>query len=118
MQPVKVDMVQIQSPQVVTPPSQPIPVVPVLSKEKQDEYRGRLSKYYNDVLPKGGMQSSEGIGGPTMKTRKFAAIYTGVADTKLMTEQHWEDLFGFLDANAANPKFLVDYINKTLGVEK
>ncbi len=92
------------------------PVVSVLPKEKQDEYRTRLSKYYNDILPRGGMQSSEGVGGPTMKVRKFAAIHTGVADTKQMTEQHWEDLFSFLDANAANPKFLVEYINKTLGV--
>lgn len=91
-------------------------LVPVLSKEKQDEYRTRLSKYYNDILPRGGMQSSENIGGPTMKTRKFAAIHTGVADTKQMTEQHWEDLFEFLDANAGNPKFLVDYINRALDV--
>ena len=102
MQPVKVDMVPA--------------VVPALPKEKQEEYRTRLSKYYNDILPKGGMSSSEGIGGPTMKTRKFAAIHTGVADTKLMTEQHWNDLFEFLDANATNPKFLVEYINKALGV--
>jgi hypothetical protein len=94
----------------------PVLAVPVLSKEKQDEYRARLSKYYNDVLPRGGMQSSENIGGPTMKTRKFAAIHTGVADTKQMTEQHWEDLFEFLDSHASNPKFLVEYINKVLGV--
>ena len=80
---------------VAAPTQVPIPSVPVLSKEKQDEYRTRLSKYYNDILPRGGMQSSENIGGPTMKTRKFAAIHTGVADTKQMTEQHWEDLFEF-----------------------
>src|SRR6202030_975442 len=98
------------------PTQVPIPAVPVLPKEKQDEYRARLSKYYNDVLPRGGMQSSENIGGPTMKTRKFAAIHTGVADTKQMTEQHWEDLFEFLDSHASNPKFLVEYINKALGV--
>jgi hypothetical protein len=99
------------------PPVQvnPTPSI-VLSKEKQDEYRTRLSKYYNDILPRGGMQSSESIGGPTMKTRKFAAIHTGVADTKQMTEQHWEDLFEFLDSHASNPKFLVEYINKALGV--
>lgn len=94
----------------------PQPAVSILSKEKQDEYRTRLSKYYNDILPRGGMQSSESIGGPTMKTRKFAAIHTGVADTKQMTEQHWEDLFEFLDSHASNPKFLVEYINKALGV--
>jgi hypothetical protein len=94
-----------------TPPS-----ISAISKEKQDEYRARLSKYYNDILPRGGMQSSESIGGPTMKTRKFAAIHTGVADTKQMTEQHWEDLFEFLDSHASDPKFLVNYINKALGV--
>ena len=90
--------------------------VAILPKEKQEEYRTRLSKYYNDILPRGGMQSSESIGGPTMKTRRFAAIHTGVADTKQMTEQHWEDLFEFLDSHASNPKFLVEYINKALGV--
>jgi len=101
---------------VAAPTQVPTPAVPVLSKEKQDEYRARLSKYYNDILPRGGMQSSENIGGPTMKTRKFAAIHTGVADTKQMTEQHWEDLFEFLDSHASNPKFLVEYINRALGV--
>ena len=99
----------------VPPQANPIPSV-VLPKEKQEEYRTRLSKYYNDILPRGGMQSSESIGGPTMKTRKFAAIHTGVADTKQMTEQHWEDLFEFLDSHASDPKFLVNYINKALGV--
>jgi len=100
----------------VAPTSVPPPATMSISKEKQEEYRSRMSKYYNDILPRGGMQSSENIGGPTMKTRKFAAIHTGVADTKQMTEQHWEDFFEFLDANASNPKFLVDYINKALGV--
>jgi hypothetical protein len=94
----------------------PTPPISVISKEKQEEYRTRLSKYYNDILPRGGMQSSESIGGPTMKTRRFAAIHTGVADTKQMTEQHWEDLFEFLDSHANDPKFLVNYINKALGV--
>lgn len=89
---------------------------PVISKEKQEEYRVRLSKYYNDILPKGGMQSSLNVGGPTMKTRKFAHTYAGVSSTKEMTEEHWEDLFEFLDSNANNPKFLVDYIDKALGV--
>lgn len=97
-------------------PPQANPAPSAISKEKQEEYRTRLSKYYNDILPRGGMQSSESIGGPTMKTRKFAAIHTGVADTKQMTEQHWEDLFEFLDSHASNPKFLVEYINKALGV--
>jgi hypothetical protein len=100
----------------VAEPMQANPAPSAISKEKQEEYRTRLSKYYNDILPRGGMQSSESIGGPTMKTRKFAAIHTGVADTKQMTEQHWEDLFEFLDSHASNPKFLVEYINKALGV--
>ena len=115
-QPISVAPPQSLEKQALTTEEPVKPVIPVLSKEKQDEYRTRLSKYYNDVLPRGGMQSSEGIGGPTMKTRRFAAIHTGVADTKQMTEDHWEDLFEFLDANAVNPKFLVDYINKALGV--
>jgi hypothetical protein len=89
---------------------------PVISSEKQAEYRTRLAKYYTDILPKGGMQSSEGIGGVTMKTRKFAAVFSKVQDTKLMTEQNWEDLFKFLDSGADNPRSLVENINKALGV--
>jgi hypothetical protein len=121
IQPVTQGTAGVPAIQVFPVPTQVNPVaqvlaVPVLSKEKQDEYRARLSKYYNDILPRGGMQSSENIGGPTMKTRKFAAIHTGVADTKQMTEQHWEDLFEFLDSHASDPKFLVNYINKALGV--
>jgi hypothetical protein len=91
---------------------------PAVEETKAKEYRERLKVYSNDILPKGGMMPSEGIGGVTMKLRKFAAIFAGVSDQSKLSNDNWEALFEFLDGNKDNPKYLVDYIDKAIGVNK
>jgi hypothetical protein len=95
------------------------PVAPSLSisPEKLKEYRERLSKYSQDILPGAKMMPSDGIGGVTMKLKKFAEIHTGAAVPKL-TEEQFEDVLGFLDSYAQKngAPALVEYINKSLGV--
>ena len=109
-QPIKVDNL----------PPQPIKVdAPVIDKAKQDEYKARLRKYSNDILPSGGMTPSEGVGGTTMKLRKFAQMQLGV-EVASLTEDQFEELFGFLDSYLAKngAQALVQYIDKALGVIK
>lgn len=98
----------------ITPP-------PAISPEKQKEYRERLSKYSQDILPKAGMMPSDGIGGVTMKLRKFAAVFTGqAASNPLLSEAEWIDLFEFLDGYTQKngAPALVQYIDKAIGATK
>jgi hypothetical protein len=95
------------------------PPVSTLSPEKQKEYRERLAKYSQDILPKAGMMPSDGIGGITMKLRRFASLQVGGEVSKL-TEEQFEDLFEFLDGYTAKngATALVQYIDKAIGVTK
>lgn len=117
-----------QSGEVAVEKAQPVPAqAPValpptaaLSPEKTTEFKNRLRVYSNDVLPKGGMLPSDGIGGVTMKLRKFASVHTGATDTTALGLAQWEDLFDFLDnyvqKNGASE--LVKYIDKAIGATK
>src|SRR6266704_427845 len=118
--------------EVAPPAPQPIQVAPqpvvaqvptpqaalTLPPEKQKEYRDRLSKYSQDVLVKGGMMPSDGVGGITMKLRKFSMIQLGLSGTNAcFTEEQWTDLFEFLDSFTAThvAQALVQYIDTALG---
>jgi hypothetical protein len=97
------------------------PVPPALSPEKMKEYRERLRNYSNVVLVQGGMMPSDGIGGVTMKLRKFASVQLGVAGSEaVFTEEQFESLFEFLDGfNAKNgAQALVQHIDKAIGATK
>jgi hypothetical protein len=91
----------------------------LIDKAKQDAYKVRLRKYANEILPGGGMVPTDTIGGTTMKLRKFAELQTG-ADAAKLSEEHFEDLFSFLDGFLAEhgASALVAYIDKSLGVIK
>jgi hypothetical protein len=95
--------------------------VPTLSIEKQKEYRERLSKYSQDILPKAGMMPSDGIGGVTMKLRRFAIVHLGLSGSNAcFSEEQWQDLFEFLDGYTTKngAASLVQYIDKAIGATK
>lgn len=94
--------------------------VPTLTKEQNDSIRARLRVYYNEIFIKGGMTSSDGIGGPTMKTRAFARKFAGVDDVGKLTMDQWDDLFDFLDSYTKKngEAAIVAYVDKELGVAK
>jgi hypothetical protein len=105
---------------VVDAPTEPSkPATPVLSAEKQKEYRERLGKYSQDILPRAGLMPSDGIGGVTMKLRAFGRLHTG-AEVAKFTEEQFEDLLSFLDGYVQQngAPALVQYIDKALGVIK
>jgi hypothetical protein len=96
-------------------------IVPSIVDEKMKAYRERLKIYANDILPKqGGMMPSEGIGGVTMKLRKFALLQVGATDTTAFTEDQWQMLFEFLDGHLKQfgAKELAIYIDKSIGATK
>lgn len=106
------------SPSADIPKSQPSAT---LAPEKAKEFRDRLNKYSSDILPReGGMLPSEGIGGSTMKLRKFAMIYLGLSGSNAnLSQEQFEDILNFVDdyyqKNGA--KSLVEYINKSIGAK-
>ena len=104
---------------------QPAPPVqaqaaPPISPDKNKEYKDKFRQYSQDILVSGGMMSSEGIGGTTMKLRKFAITFAGVPDINSLTSENWIAIFDMLDKFVAQfgAKALVDHINETIGVPK
>jgi hypothetical protein len=98
-------------------PPQAAAISPVTA-EKAKEYRERLGKYSQDILPKAGMMPSEGVGGVTMKLRKFAGVFSGTVNTQALNEEQWNDLLEFLDGYSQKngAAALVTYINQAIGV--
>jgi hypothetical protein len=96
------------------------PAVDAPSAEQLKEYRVRLAKYANDVLPNGGMIPTEGIGGVTMKLRKFAGLQLGESkDVMKFSTDQWTELLDFLDSytESNGAAKLVAYIDKVVGVK-
>ncbi len=90
---------------------------PKIDPTAMASFNTRFRHYVNEVLPKGGMMPSEGMG-IVAKARKFAASYSGAKDTTYVDTQQWEDLLSFLDDYTAKngATQLVNYINKFIGV--
>ncbi len=97
----------------VVPTTAPVEGAP--TSEQLKDYRARLGKYANEILPTAGMLPTAGIGGVTMKLRAFAQLQIGVEVGKATAEQ-WEDLFSFLDEYTAKKGAaeLVKYIDAAL----
>lgn len=96
------------------------PAVDAPSAKQLKEYRVRLAKYANDVLPNGGMIPTEGIGGVTMKLRKFAGLQLGeTKDVMKFSTDQWTELLDFLDSytESNGAAKLVAYIDKVVGVK-
>jgi len=96
------------------------PAVDAPSADQLKEYRVRLAKYANDVLPNGGMIPTEGIGGVTMKLRKFSGLQLGESkDVMKFSTDQWTELLDFLDSytESNGAAKLVAYIDKVVGVK-
>ncbi len=102
-----VPQVQVQA----APPKADIPA------DKNAEYKAKVKTYQNDILVQGGMKPSAGIGGISMKFRRYAIVSMGVADTTQLTTEQWEKLFAFLDGFTAQfgPVELVKLIDQKIG---
>jgi hypothetical protein len=95
------------------------PAIDAPSAEQLKEYRVRLAKFANEVLPSGNMIPVEGVGGVTMQLRKFAGLQLGESkDVMRFSVTQWQELLDFLDQYlAANGAVaLVRYIQKSLGI--
>ena len=100
------------------PPAPVAPAPPVISAEKKKEFIARLSKYSQTILPiEGGMMPSNGVGGVTMKLRKFAEMLSG--GEKNLNEQQMDTVLTFLDEHVRlyGAPALVAHINKVLEVK-
>lgn len=113
--------VKVEHPVQRPPLAEPNPTVFTISPEKAKEFRDRLNKYSSDILPReGGMMPSEGIGGSTMKLRKFAVTHLGLEGNNAnFAQEQFEEVLGFLDIfyNKNGAVALVEYINKAIGVK-
>lgn len=102
------------------PSAAPIEALDLPSADQLKEYRVRLAKYANDILPNGGMIPTEGIGGVTMKLRKFAGLQLGeTKDVMKFSTDQWTELLDFLDSytESNGAAKLVAYIDKVVGVK-
>lgn len=101
-------------------PAVPTPLIEGLPTADQlKDYRARLGKFANDVLPSGGMMPTADVGGVTQKLRKFASLQIGASDVMKATAEQWEDLMSFLDTYLASKGAaeLVKYIDTAIGVK-
>lgn len=107
--------VSISIPPFVTP----VVVVGAPTPEQLKEYRTKLAKYANDILPSGGMMPTAGVGGVTMKLRNFANLQLGTQDVMRATAEQWDELLEFLDGFVASKGAaeLVKYIDTAIGVK-
>jgi hypothetical protein len=81
-------------------------------------WRERSKHYSNKVLADGGMMPSEGIGGVTMKFRRFAQIHAKTETS--LTDAQFEALFIFLDGFVAQfgSHALVAHIDREIGANQ
>ena len=107
---------------VETPPvSSPI-VIPGLPTEAQTkEFKTRLFKYTNDVLRKGNMKGSEGIGGVEYKVRAFIRLmFPNTQEQKNLTIDQWNAFLGYMDTKyeELGAEGLVKLINEKIGAKE
>lgn len=85
--------------------------------EQKKEYRAKLSKYNNEILPAAGFLQSEKSGSRLSKMKMFmTALIPGVV-TSSPSAEDWATLFEYLDEKmeSIGDKELVKLIDKTIG---
>ena len=96
-------------------------VIKDLPKDVQmKEFKNRLFAYTNDILPKGGMKGSEGIGGVEYKIKAFVSLmFPQTQEVKHLTVNQWEIFLGYMDEKLAElgQPGLVALIDQKLGVK-
>ena len=103
-------------------PPQPVVAIPGLPTEAQTkEFKARLFKYTNDVLRKGNMKGSEGIGGVEYKVRAFIRLmFPQTQEQKNLTVDQWSAFLGYMDTKheELGPEGLVKLINEKIGAKE
>jgi hypothetical protein len=96
--------------------AQPQAAPPLLTPEQNAKWKKRAQEYYNKIFVDGGMMGSAGIGGPTLKFRKFAQVHAK-SETPVLTNEQFEALFTFLDNfhGQFGAHALVAYVNQQIG---
>ena len=100
------------------------PLIQVVGAPNEEELKGfkaRLYTYTNDILRKGNMKGSEGIGGVEFKMRAFIRLmFPQTPDSKGLTVNQWNALFGYLDSKLeeVGPEGLVKIINEKIGAKE
>lgn len=86
------------------------------TKDQEAQFREKLSKYVNEILPEGGFIQSEGMSRNAKIGIFVKKLIPGIS-TKSMTLEQWTTFFGFMDSKyqEAGAKGLVDYINAQIG---
>jgi hypothetical protein len=108
----------------IAPCTQPVAVPPPVIKDlpkdvQMKEFKNRLFAYTNDILPKGGMKGSEGIGGVEYKIKAFVKLMFSQTEVKYLTVNQWEIFLGYMDEKLAElgQLGLVALIDQRLGVK-
>ena len=86
------------------------------TKEQEEEFRNRLSKYINEILPPAGFLQSEKCGTRNNKMKLFMKAMFPKANLKMISVGQWKYLLTFLDDHAkVGVESLVQLINKQIG---
>lgn len=100
-----------------------VPEKPVIeglpTPEELKGFRTRLFNLTSEVLSKGGMVPTEGIGGVNAKVRLFVAtLFPGITDLKYLTKEQWDTFLNFVESDSYTPESLVAYIHGRIGVKE
>ena len=88
------------------------------TKEQEEEFRNRLSKYINEILPPAGFLQSEKCGTRNNKMKLFMKAMFPKANLKMISVGQWKYLLTFLDDHAKiSVEELVKTINRQIGEE-
>ena len=98
------------------PPEVPSDGGEIPTKEQEEEFRNRLSKYINEILPPAGFLQSEKCGTRNNKMKLFMKAMFPKANLKIISVGQWKHLLTFLDDHAkVGVESLVQLINKQIG---
>ena len=99
-----------------TPTEAPSDGGEIPTKEQEEEFRNRLSKYINEILPPAGFLQSEKCGTRNNKMKLFMKAMFPKANLKMISVGQWKYLLTFLDDHAkVGVESLVQLINKQIG---
>lgn len=85
------------------------------TKEQEEGFRDRLSKYVNEILPPGGFVQTERLGTRNAQMKSFVKSLFPGANLKSLSLQQWNYLLTFLDEGATNVDALVKEIYARIG---
>lgn len=101
------------------PQTSAIPIIqgtPV-TKERETEFRKKLSTYVNDILPKAGFLQSDKFGSRNAKIGAFVKLMFPDANTRALTLEQWTEFFNFMEnkIQTVGAEALVIEINTKIG---